>query len=156
MKSRSDFPNLNPKTPDGIKVGGRAYKVMVVEDKDFHRKQIVQILESEKYDVIARAANGQEALELYDKSEGMFDLITTDLDMPVLDGYAMMFELKQREPKAKIVFISDNTTKGVIADLLDLGAADFILKPIDRTRILQRIKQILKGLKKDDIDKVVS
>ncbi|MEJ5360489.1 MAG: response regulator [Spirochaetota bacterium] len=143
MKSPHDFPAINPKKPDGIKPNGIPYKVMVVEDKEFHRKQIIQILESEGYEVIAAAGNGAEALKLYDSLAADLDLITTDLDMPKLDGYAFMYELSQKKPKAKIVFISDETTKGVLADLLKMGAADFILKPIQRGTILERVKAVL-------------
>jgi len=42
-----------------------------------------------------------------------------------------------------VVFISEETTKGVMADLIKLGVYDFILKPIDRKVLLQRIKTVL-------------
>ena len=143
MKSSHDFPNLNPKRADGLKPSGRPYKVMVVEDKEFQRKQIVQILESEGYEVVASAGDGKEAVQLYDRFARDLDLITTDLDMPNLDGYALLYEITQKKPRARIVFISDETTKTVLADLLKMGAADFILKPIQRGRLLERIKMVL-------------
>ncbi len=143
MKSRHDFPSLNVKRPDGIKPDGRPYKVMVVEDKDFHRKLIVQILESENYQIIATAENGKQALKEYDSHEKELDLITTDLDMPDVDGYAFLYELSLQKPQAKIVFISDDTSKGVIQDLIDMGASDFILKPIQREMLLNRIRRVL-------------
>ena len=144
MKSKHDFPSMNEKSPDGIKSTGIPYKLMVVEDQDFQRKQIRQIFESEKYDVVAEASNGQEALMMYEKFGDKIDLIVTDLDMPILDGYALLFELKKnRSCKTKIVFVSDETTKGVLQDILQMGASDFILKPVQRTRILERIKIVL-------------
>jgi two-component system, chemotaxis family, chemotaxis protein CheY len=143
MKGRGEFPSLNTKTPDGLKPGGRAYKVMVVESKDFIRKQLVQILESESYNVVATAANGREALDKIDKIEGKLDLITTTLDMPVMDGYAFMYELCKSPNKPLVVFVSEETTKGVMQDLVKLGVGDFILKPIDRRVLLQRIKNAL-------------
>lgn len=143
MKSQHDFPSLNAKRPDGIKPSGRPYRVMVVEDKEFQRKQLVQILESEGYQVIAQAENGKAALELFEEQGKDLDLITTDLDMPLLDGYALLFELRQKNPRAAIVFVSDDTSKSIIADLLKMGADDFILKPLQRVRILERIKQAL-------------
>ncbi len=143
MRSRHDFPDINIKAADGIKPSGKPYRVMVVDDKEFHRKQIIQILESEKYEIIAAAAHGQEALKLYEKHAKDLDLITTNLDMPVMDGYALLFELNAKNPKAKIVFVSDDTTKGVIEDLLQMGATDFVLKPIERDRLLKRIKMAL-------------
>ena len=143
MKSRHDFPEINVRTASGLKPNGKPYQVMVVDDKEFHKKKIVQILESDKYSVVATASNGQEAIEQYDKHAKKLDLITTSLDMPVMDGYSFLYELSTRDPKAKIVFISEDTTKGVIQDLLKMGAVDFILKPIDRDRILKRVKMAL-------------
>jgi two-component system chemotaxis response regulator CheY len=63
--------------------------------------------------------------------------------MPGVDGYALLYEISQKKPKARIVFISDETSKSVLADLLQMGAADFILKPIQRGRVLERIKMVL-------------
>lgn len=143
MKSTHDFPNLNPKNPDGLKPSGKPYQLIVVEDKDFHRKQLIQILESEGYKILGAFQNGKEALSFYEKNRNDVDLITTNLDMPVMDGYSFLFELSQKELKAKLVFISEETTKGVVQDLLKMGAADFILKPIQRGRVLERIKLAL-------------
>jgi two-component system, chemotaxis family, chemotaxis protein CheY len=141
MKSKHDFPSMNEKRPEGIKPTGIPYKVLIVEDQDFPRKQIRQILESEKYDIVADVTNGQEALNIYEKFGDKLDLIITDLDMPILDGYALLFELKKKKnAQVKIVFISDDTTKGVIQDILKMGASDFILKPIQRIRLLERIR----------------
>jgi len=145
MKSKHDFPSMNEKSPEGLKPTGIPYRVMLVEDQDFQRKQIRQILESEKYDVVAEARNGKEALDAFEKiGEAKLDLIVTDLDMPILDGYALLFELKKnRNVKTRFVFVSDETTKGVLQDILQMGASDFILKPIQRVRLLDRIKLVL-------------
>jgi two-component system chemotaxis response regulator CheY len=138
-----DFPNLNTKEPDGISPTGKPYTIMVVDGKEFQRKQIAQIFESEQYKVVDTAGNGKEALEKYDKLKGKIDLITTDLDMPVLDGYAMLYELRQRKSEALVVFISEETTKGVMQDLIAMGVKDFILKPVNRRLILERVKNVL-------------
>lgn len=149
MKSKSDFPNLNVKNPDGIGPDGRPYKIMVVDDKEFQRKQIAQILESEKYNIVATASNGKEALEKYEALNGKVDIITTDLNMPVLDGYTLVCELNQRSVKSKIVFISEDTTKGVMQDLISMGISDYILKPVNRRILLERIKAIAGKIQKD-------
>jgi two-component system chemotaxis response regulator CheY len=143
MKGKGEFPHLNVKSPDGLKPGGRPYKVMVVESKDFIRKQIIQILESERYEIVATASNGQEAITKLDKLDSKVDLITTTLDMPVLDGYALMYELSTRSNRPLVVFISEETTKGVMEDLIKMGMNDFVLKPVDRRTVLLRIKNVL-------------
>jgi len=144
MKSHESFPSINAKRPDGIRANGRPYRVMVVEDKEFQRKQIAQILESEGYEIVATAANGKEALVKFDKIEAPVDLLTTNLDMPMLDGYALMYELNQRPNKPVVVFISEDTTKGVMQDLIGMGIGDFILKPINRRVLLERIRAVVK------------
>ncbi len=151
MKRKTDFPNLNVKDPDGIKPNGRPYKVLVVEDKEFQRKLIAQILESEGYEIVATAGNGKEALEKLEQFDGKVDLITTDLDMPLLDGYAFMYELNQRGNRAVVVFISEETTKGVMKDLISMGIADYILKPVNRRIILERVKNALSKVKDTSI-----
>ncbi len=143
MKSSHDFPSINPKTPDGLKPSGKPYNILVVEDKDFHRKQIIQVLESEGYKILAAVGNGQEALKFYQNNKADVDLITCDLDMPVMDGYSFLYELQNLGLKPRIVFISEETTKGVVEDLLKMGALDYILKPIQRGRILERVKLAL-------------
>jgi len=144
MKGKGEFPSLNVKTPNGIRPNGRPYRVMIVENNDFQRKQLVQILESEKYEVAATAMNGKEALEKFEKVDSPIDFITTNLDMPILDGYALMFELNQKQNKPLIIFISDDTTKGVMQDLVSMGIGDFILKPINRRAILERVRAAIK------------
>jgi two-component system chemotaxis response regulator CheY len=150
---RGDFPNLNTKLPEGLMPGGKSYRVMVVDNKEFHRKQIVQILESERYTIVETAANGKEALEKIEKLQGTLDLITTELDMPVIDGYAMLYELKQKGNMPAVIFIAEDTTKGVMQDLITMGAKDFILKPVNRRIILERVKKVLskRALKIQDI-----
>ena len=64
--------------------------------------------------------------------------------MPMLDGYALMYELNQRPNKPVVVFISEDTTKGVMQDLIGMGIGDFILKPINRRVLLERIRAVVK------------
>ena len=138
--------SLNNKMPDGYRVGGKSFKILVVEDKDFHRKQIVQILESEEYEIVGIAENGRDALNQLDKlyeKDKQVDLMTLNLDMPVLDGYATVCELQNRSQKPLVVFVSEDTTAGVMKDLVSMGIADYILKPINRKVLLERIKAVL-------------
>ncbi|PKL38106.1 MAG: hypothetical protein CVV44_13140 [Spirochaetae bacterium HGW-Spirochaetae-1] len=141
MPKEESFPNLNTKASDGLRPGGKPYRLLVVEDKEFQRKQLVQIFESEQYEVVGSASNGREAINLMEKLSKPVDIITTDLDMPVLDGYAMLFEMKDKPNRPVIVFISEETTKGVMQDLISMGIADYILKPINRRVVLERVKK---------------
>lgn len=140
MRSKHDFPSVNTKQPDGLRPNKQPYTVFVVEPNDFQRKQLIQILESERYEVMADASNGEAALEILKRIGKDVDIITTALDMPKLDGYALLFQIRELQLKAKVAFISGETTKGVLKDLLENGASDFILKPLNRIRILDRMR----------------
>ena len=65
MKTTSDFPSINERSPDGIKNGGQAYRVLIVDDSMFVTKQISQILSSEGFEVLGTAADGVEGVEKY-------------------------------------------------------------------------------------------
>ena len=143
MKSKGDFPSMNARPADGIRPGGKPYKIFVVDSKDFQKKQIIQILESEKYQVVGSASNGREAIDLLKKLNYDVDLITTELDMPILDGYALLYEIKALDNPKPVAFISDETTGGVMQDLITMGISDFILKPISRRVVLERIRKII-------------
>ncbi|HRX16341.1 MAG: response regulator [Spirochaetes bacterium] len=147
MRSKHDFPSVNTKTPDGIKPNGIPYKVVVIEPHEFLRKQIIQILESEGYEILASGKDGQDGVDIMERIGSEVDIITTDLDMPRLDGYAFLYNVKEKNYKAKVVFISNDTTKGVLKDLLTMGASDFILKPIKRIRLLERMKMLTDKIK---------
>lgn len=144
MRSKHDFPSLNSKLPEGVKPDGTPYRIVITDDHDFTRKQIRQILESEGYEIAGEAKNGQDALRILDNYPEKIDLITTELDMPVLDGYALLYEMQNRDNPPKVAFISAETTKGVLQDLLKMGATDYILKPIQRSRLLERVKLAVK------------
>ncbi|HOK03579.1 MAG TPA: response regulator, partial [Spirochaetota bacterium] len=77
---------------------------------------------------------------------------TTELDMPVLDGYAMLYELNQRKANSLVIFISEETTKGVMQDLINMGIKDYILKPINRKVVLERVKRVITKYKKSALE----
>lgn len=76
---------------------------------------------------------------------GIPDLILLDIQMPDMDGIAVMELLKQHEDYKKIpvVFLTSNTDKEVVMRALQLGALDYIAKPFDVKQLATRIKKII-------------
>jgi two-component system chemotaxis response regulator CheY len=68
MKSKSEFPTLNNKTPDGLKPDGSPYRVLIIDDSMFVTKQIGQILTSEGFEIAATASDGEEGVEKYKRA----------------------------------------------------------------------------------------
>ncbi len=144
MKAGSDFPNLNAKEPDGIREDGSAYKILVVDDSVFVRKQLSQILQSEQYEVIDTASTGEEAIEKYKEKYPNVDLVTMDITMPVMDGITALEKIMEFDKNARIVMVSALGKQELVKKALLLGAKNYIVKPLDRRKVLERIIAILK------------
>lgn len=122
-------------------------KILIVEDSSLSREMLTDIL-SKKYEVIA-AENGQEALEILDRSYEQIVMVMTDLNMPVMDGYELIKKMKNIRQYSDIPIIVltgayDFPQKDAIEiKCLELGAADFVLKPYNEDIILNRVKSII-------------
>ncbi|EMY77674.1 response regulator receiver domain protein [Leptospira weilii serovar Ranarum str. ICFT] len=131
----------------GVAPNGRPYQVLIAENSRFQAKQLAQILESEGYQVIGFAENGKELVQLYDQHR-LVDLITLDLNLPVMDGYATFFEIKDRGVLPRIVIVSEENTPAVLKNLIDEGAMDYVPKPVKREKVLEKINAAMKKIPK--------
>lgn len=104
-------------------------RVLVVDDSAFMRKIVSDIInEDPRMEVIQTAKNGQEALELISSLKP--DVVTMDIEMPVMDGLTALEKAMKTHP-VPIIMLSSLTKEGADATIkaLDLGAVDFIGKP---------------------------
>jgi len=108
-----------------------AIKVLVVDDSSFFRRRVSEIINSEsRLEVIGVAVNGREAVE---KSKSLKpDVITMDIEMPVMDGITAVREIMAAVPTPILMF-SSLTHDGAKAtlDALDAGALDFLPKKFE-------------------------
>lgn len=144
MKSKGDFPNLNEKEPDGLKPDGTSYRVLVVDDSMFVAKQLSQILTSAGFDVVATAANGEEGLEKYKELHPDVDLVTMDITMPRMDGVTALEKIIEFDKDAVIIMISALGKNDLVKKSLLIGAKNYIVKPLDRKKVLERVLLALK------------
>jgi two-component system chemotaxis response regulator CheY len=144
MKMKEDFPNINQRKPDGQKDSGKPFRVLIVDDSMFVTKQIEQILTSEGFDVAATAENGQDGLEKYKELYPNIDLVTMDITMPVMDGVTSLEKIIEFDKEAKIIMISALGKQDLVKKSLLLGAKNYIVKPLDRKKVLERVLMTLK------------
>lgn len=102
-------------------------RVLIVDDSALVRKQLSDIIAPLDFD-IETAKNGKEAVDKATSTQ--FDVITMDINMPVMDGLEAVKQIMQKQPTA-ILMVSSLTTDdaAITMDALNLGAIDYISKP---------------------------
>ena len=114
-------------------------KILIAEDDRELRRLFAHVLIKNGYSV-KEVANGQEALDAVDGD--YFDLIISDIMMPVLDGYALLDYL--RPQGVPVIFL---TAKSAVKDRvlgLRLGADDYIVKPFAMDELMARMEMVLR------------
>ena len=144
MKNKQDFPNINERTPEGQKPDGTMYRVLIVDDSMFVTKQISQILTSEGFDVVGTASDGQEGFEMYKEQYPNVDLVTMDITMPRMDGVTALEKIIEFDKDAKVIMISALGKQDLVKKSLLIGAKNYIVKPLDRAKVLERILMSIK------------
>lgn len=116
-------------------------KILVAEDDPNIRLGLVATLESEDYAVTA-AADGAQALKVFPQEK--FDLVILDVMMPKASGYDVCRELRGRNSRVPVIFL---TAKGEEVDKvvgLKLGADDYVTKPFGVHELLARVESLLR------------
>lgn len=119
------------------------YNVLVVEDSPTMRQLIVFALKRIRGLKITEANDGVDGLKKI--SSDKFDLILTDINMPIMDGLKLV-SLVRNDPAHKEVPIVIITTEGATEDkdrAMAIGANDYITKPIQTTKIIEVTKRLL-------------
>jgi DNA-binding response OmpR family regulator len=118
-------------------------KILLVDDDELILKVINRILTKDGYDV-RTASNGKDALEMIEDEK--YDLLITDLMMPYSNGFEVISRFKQH-PNAEgvpIIVISSVGTENAVREGLNIGADDYLRKPIMPDELLIRVKRFLK------------
>jgi two-component system chemotaxis response regulator CheB len=105
-------------------------RVLVVDDSAAIRRLLRSLLETDPgLTVVGTAANGQSALDQIPDLKP--DVVTLDIEMPVMDGLACLRELRKRWPRLPVIMLSTLTERGAAAtlDALAAGASDYVAKP---------------------------
>ncbi|MBN1300086.1 MAG: response regulator [Melioribacteraceae bacterium] len=121
---------------------GELRRILIVDDLPNDRKLIKAYLQPKGFEVI-EASDGIDALKIIDKIKP--DLILLDLIMPLLDGYDFAKELKKKNLTVPmpLVAVSACNPNEVVDKLEEIGVADYLLKPIDESSLLQVIQRVL-------------
>ena len=124
------------------------YKILVVDDVPLNQMLVERMLGRFNFN-IRKAGNGYEALQSIKEEKP--DLILLDIMMPVMDGFEVLKELK-RSPETKdikVIILSALNTNSDIIKGYELGAKDFITKPIMLDKLVNSVGTQIEAIKKE-------
>ncbi len=120
----------------------RKYSILLVDDEEITRQIIAQHLARVGY-LVTVAENGLIALNMMQVEH--FDLILLDMNMPVMDGLATLDAIKSNPvmQKTAVVMLTASNAREHVVHCLTLGAADYLIKPVNLEELRQRVRHCL-------------
>ena len=115
-------------------------RVMIVDDEDTVRKVLRLTLTKAGYDVV-EADHGGKGIETIgsDDNAFMLDVILCDIRMPKINGLEAIAFFQQQYPSVPIIVVTGFPDQKMATDLLSRGVCDYLVKPVDRDKLLQTV-----------------
>jgi two-component system response regulator (stage 0 sporulation protein A) len=121
-------------------------RILIVDDHGTLRKSMADFLRrQEGIDEVREAANGVDALKQLHESR--FDILVTDIVMPMMDGYMLLEELRRQQitPQPRIIVASALGRDDFITRAVELGAQFYMVKPFEPEHLLNHIRELADG-----------
>ena len=125
---------------DSENIGRETFKILVVDDEETVREMLVTYLETEGYDV-GTADSGVTALQVIEEFNPQVVLL--DIRMPDMDGLQCLRLIMKQNPDIAVVMMSGFVSEQIAKKTLELGAFDYINKPISLEHLM-KILQLVK------------
>ena len=128
----------------GASIAGGKASVLVVDDHALLRTGVANIINQEPdLQVVAEAGNGVEAIAAYEQYHP--DVTLLDLRMPVMEGVEAVRQIRERDPRARVIVLTTYDTDHEIARALKAGAKAYVLKDIAAEQLVTCIRDVLAG-----------
>jgi len=115
--------------------------VLVCDDAVFMRTMISDILTQAGFDVVGEAESGTQAVEKYRALKP--DLVTMDIIMPDMGGIEAVRAITEFDPQARVLMCSAMGQQALVAEAIQAGAKDFVVKPFQPSRVLEAVQRVL-------------
>ncbi len=116
------------------------HKVLIVDDALFMRTMLKRIISGAGDYEIFEAGRGRDGLALYEEQKP--DLVFLDISMPEMNGIEVLRILKEKHPDSSVVMCSAIGQESMIMEAMELGAAEFIVKPFLPEHIVKALSKI--------------
>lgn len=128
-------------------------KILIAEDDHIFRNLVCDIITNEGYQAV-EACNGQEAIDIFFNDKDI-DLVILDVMMPLYNGWEVLKEIREHSDVPVIMLTALGDEKNEILGL-NKGADEYIGKPFSYPVFIARLNKIVKKIKKDSHDEIIS
>lgn len=118
-----------------------SHTVLICDDTPYIRTLMSSILKRGGFEVVGEAETGTQAVEKY--KELRPDVVTMDIVMRDMGGLDALREIRRFDDKARILMCSAMSPPALVAEALEAGARDFVVKPFQPSRLLEAMQHIL-------------
>ena len=116
-------------------------RVLIVDDAPCQREHTARLLEADGFEIVGTASDGHEAVAAFHELEP--DLVTMDLMLPSCCGIETVRQIRALDPEARVLVTSARGQEALVMEALQAGARDFVVKPLERERLMHALKKIL-------------
>lgn len=123
------------------------FRILIVDDSDFSRMNMVKMLDSDRYNIIGEAANAKEAINILKDRKAHLAIL--DVVMPDVSGIDLAAHITENFKETAIMMVSSLAGESIIIDSISAGASDYLQKPFKREDFLASIEKILERLERE-------
>lgn len=116
-------------------------KVVIVDDSDFYRSVLREMLKVDGIQIVGEANNAESALMIIKEKNP--DIVITDIVMPDISGLELTEKINSKFSNTSVIVISSLSQEHVILDAISSGASDFIAKPVQKEQLLDSVYKII-------------
>jgi two-component system chemotaxis response regulator CheY len=116
-------------------------RVLIVDDAMFMRMTIKQMLEAHGHSIAGEAGDGIEAVKKFIECKP--DVVLLDITMPEMNGVEALKRIKELDPDARVIICSAMGQQAMVAQAIQYGAKDFIVKPFEEDRLIAAVDKIM-------------
>ena len=142
MRTQRDKMTDPLATPIGVGKNNKSITAIVIDDDFTDRRIMSSLIKSIGFTVVAEAEDGKEGIE---KIDDFFpQLVICDYHMPRMNGKSTLLKIKKDFPGIIVAMSTSEAGSDVVVDILSSGADEYIVKPIDRAKVIYKLMKLVK------------
>ena len=118
--------------------------ILIIEDNDFVRMQIVKFLHDENY-VVSEATSVEQALEIFDEKRNEIKCMLVDVRMEPVDGFGFLKKMQAENNSIPTILVTGDQNSDILSKASDHGVASVLMKPVNKDRLIKMVERTISG-----------